>query len=195
MAIIPIYNCFHPVLKRKTAEVTEFDQELKDLAENMFETMYNTGNGVGLAANQVGVEKSLFVINVKRNKEDKIGDPIIFINPVITAFSEEEIEIEEGCLSIPEYWEKVVRPEGVEIEYTDLDMKLHKIEADEFLARVIQHEFDHLKGILFYERISPLKRAMAKSKLRKVQKGEIIPSYPMIQPDGSLTEGEPEDEN
>lgn len=189
MAVIPIYNCFHPVLRKKTNEVREFNQQLKDLVDNMWDTLYNISNGVGLAGNQVGVLESVVIIDIKRG-EKEIPEPITFINPRIISFNDEESDYEEGCLSIPEYNENVTRPTAVEVEFYDVNMKFHKREFDDFVARVIQHEVDHLNGILFFDRITPLRRALSKSKLRKVEKGKIIPDYPMIQADGSYTLGE-----
>jgi peptide deformylase len=188
MAILPIYNCFHPILKKKTEEVKEFDQNLKDLIDNMFETMYKA-DGVGLAANQVGVSKSVFLVDVAQlNDERASHPPVAMINPVVHSFSEEKNEFEEGCLSIPSLHEYVVRPKEIEISYYDLDMKENRVVADEFFARVIQHEFDHLNGTLFFEKISPFRRALVKSKLMRIRKGEVIKNYPMILPNGQLIE-------
>lgn len=189
MPVIPIYNCFHPVLRKKAAKIEEFDQSVKDLVTNMYETMYYTGNGVGLAGNQVGEEKSVIVMDLTVNTDSPFKQPVTMINPEINAFSDDEIEMQEGCLSIPEYYENVVRPAGIEITYWDLEMKEHKREVDGFLARVMQHEVDHLNGILIFDKISPLKRTLARSKFKKLQKGQIIPKYPMVQPDGTYTDG------
>jgi peptide deformylase len=186
MAVLPIYNCFHPVLKKKAEPVKEFNEELANFVEDMFETMYNTHNGVGLAANQVGSSRSLFIMDVSDIEEYSSSEPIALINPVIEYFSDEEEEDQEGCLSIPEFYEKVTRPRGVQIKYFDTDMGEHVLEADGFMARVIQHEFDHLNGILFFERLSPIKRALSRGKLNRIEKGETLPDYPMILPDGKL---------
>jgi peptide deformylase len=156
---------------------------------NMYDTMYYTGNGVGLAGNQVGEEKSVIVMDLTVSTDSPFKQPVTMINPEITSFSDEEIEMQEGCLSIPEYYENVVRPAGIEISYWDLEMKEHKREVDGFLARVMQHEVDHLNGILIFDKISPLKRTLARSKFKKLQKGQVIPKYPMVQPDGTYTDG------
>jgi peptide deformylase len=155
----------------------------------MFETMY-IANGIGLAANQVGVSKSLIVIDVNSGNKEKKYDipPIALINPTILEFSEELFEYEEGCLSVPQFYEYVIRPKLIQVHYYDLNGNEQSIDADEMLARVIQHEFDHLNGILFFERLTAIKRTLAKSKLRKIQKGQIKTDYPMISQDGILIE-------
>ena len=184
--VIPIYSCFHPILKKHTTPVLEISDDLKKLVENMFETMYKA-DGIGLAANQVGVDKSLIVIDINASKEKHRNEPpITMINPVIEKFSDEEVEYEEGCLSIPKFYEKVMRPEIIQIHYYDLDMKEHIVEAGNLLSRVMQHEYDHLNGIIFTERLSPINRTLSKSKLKKIQKGQIVPDYPFINSDGIL---------
>jgi peptide deformylase len=187
MAVLPIYNCFHPALKKKAEPVKEFNEELSQFVDDMFETMYNTNNGVGLAANQVGSSRSIFIMDVTDIEEYANTEPIALINPVIEFFSDDEDEDQEGCLSIPEFFEKVTRPYGVQIRYSDIDMGEHTLEAEGFMARVIQHEFDHLNGILFFERLSPIKRALSRGKLNRIEKGETLPDYPMVLPNGKLT--------
>lgn len=186
MAVLPVYNCFHPVLRQSTEPIKEFDQELIDLVDNMYDTMYNIPNGVGLAGNQVGEKKSVVVIDTSIGQENAKPNPITLINPEILELSDDEEEMQEGCLSIPEFYENVWRPIGVKVKYFDIDMKEHIIENDEFLARVIQHEVDHLHGKLIFDYISPLRKALTKSKLRKIEKGQIDINYKMILPDGSL---------
>lgn len=185
MSLLPIYNCFNPVLKKKTEKVEHIDENLKKLVENMFETMYNA-DGIGLAANQVGVSKSLVIIDISRNDNFKNQPPLVLINPEIITFSEEKDEFLEGCLSIPNFYETVDRPEAIEIKFYDLNMKEHKIEANDLLARVMQHEIDHLNGILFFERLSPIKKTLAKSKLKKIKNGQVDAKYEMVNPDGRL---------
>lgn len=186
MAILPIYNCFHPILKKKTKAVEVFDENLKKLVDDMFETMDATGNGVGLAGNQVGVEQSVIVIDVNYDEKKPKVEPLVMINPTITAFSEETMEDKEGCLSVPDLYEAVIRSREVDVTYFDVDGKEHKKTYEGFVARVIQHEVDHLNGILFYEKISPLRRTLAKGKLRKIEKGIILGDYAMIMPNGEL---------
>ena len=195
MAVIPIYNCFHPVLKRKTQEIKNIDGSIKTLVGNMFDSLYNISNGVGLAGNQVGEEKSLFITDLSIGTDNPKTEPMVFINPIITEFSEDEEEGSEGCLSIPEYYEKVKRPKFISVKYYDLKEKEHNKEFDGFMARVFQHEYDHLHGILIYERISSIRRTLSKNKLNKLKRGQFIPNYPMIQPDGTLTGAENIKEN
>ena len=185
MSVLPIYNCFHPVLKQKAKPVEEFNDELRSFIDNMYQSMYRA-DGIGLAANQVGDNRSIFIIDTTPTEEQgKSIGPLTLINPEIISFSDDKVEFQEGCLSVPKYFEDVVRPEAIEIKYLDIDMKEHKIEVDSILARVIQHEYDHLNGILFYERLTPIRRTLAKSKLKKIKRGEYDVDYPMILPDGS----------
>lgn len=185
MSILRIYNCFHPILREKAQKVEDFDQELKDFTDSMLETMYNA-DGIGLAANQVGDRRSIFTVDINTGSDDKADyTPIVMINPEIKSFSEEVSTFQEGCLSIPKYYEDVDRPESIQITYTDVDMKEKSIEASEILSRVVQHEYDHLKGILFFDRITQLKKTLGKKKLNKIKKGDMTTFYPMINADGS----------
>lgn len=188
MSILRIYNCFHPILREKAEKVEKFDQELKEFIENLLETMYNA-DGIGLAANQVGDRRAIFTVDTNHDKENnKKYSPIVMINPSIISFNDDITTYMEGCLSIPKYYEDVERPSAVQVRYTDINMKEHTIEADDLLARVIQHEYDHLKGILFFDRISQIKKALSKKKLNKIKKGELDNFYPMINVDGSYVE-------
>jgi peptide deformylase len=185
MSILRIYNCFHPILREKAQKVETFDQELKEFTDNMLATMYNA-DGIGLAANQVGDRRAIYTVDINTGNEDKSKyTPIVMINPTIISFDDEITTYQEGCLSIPKYYEDVDRPAAVQVQYTDIDMKLHTLEADDILARVIQHEYDHLKGILFFDRISQIKKTLGKKKLNKIKRGELDTFYPMINPDGS----------
>lgn len=189
MSILRIYNCFHPILREKALKVDKFDQELKDFTDTMLATMYNA-DGIGLAANQVGDRRAIYTVDINTGEDDKSKySPIVMINPSIISFSDEDTVFQEGCLSIPKYYEDVERPDAIQVQYTDVNMKLHTLEADDILARVIQHEYDHLKGILFFDRISQIKKALGKKKLNKIKKGELETFYPMINADG--TEYEP----
>lgn len=189
MAVIPIYNAYHPVLRAKANKIEEMTADVKRLVDDMWDTLYNCGNGVGLAGNQIGEQKAITVIDINRDENDFPGiKPITMINPVIEAYSDEEDEMQEGCLSIPEFFEQVLRPAEIEVRYWDVDMKEHHESYGGFLARVMQHEIDHLNGILFFDRLTAVKRALSKSKLRKIEHGEVYATYPMINPDGSLVE-------
>ena len=188
MALLPVYNCFHPILRKPTNKVEEFDGNLSDLVDNMYDTLYKIPNGIGLAANQVGENKSVLILDLGRGDSSTGHEPITMINPVIEYFSDEETEDQEGCLSIPTYYENVVRPNEIQVRYYDLDMKELTMEASDFLAKAIQHEVDHLHGKLIFERISPIRRTLAKSKLKKIERGVITGDYPMILPNGKLIE-------
>jgi peptide deformylase len=195
MAIVPIYNCFHPVLRKQTNKVEAMTDEVKSLINNLWDTLYNVSNGVGLAANQIGADKSVIVIDTSLNGTIEGSGPVLLINPEIVYFSEELVMDKEGCLSIPELFEDVVRSETIRIKYYDIEMNEHLDEVDGFLAIVMQHEVDHLVGKLFFDRFTPLKRALTKGKLNKIAKGKFITAYDMIQADGSFTKGEPDEED
>ena len=176
--ILPVYTYNHPVLKQRTSEITEANAEIQSLIDDMLETMYNA-NGIGLAANQIGKGLSLTVIDLSdAEEEDDASDgPIVLINPVIEAFSDNEEEFEEGCLSLPDFRDVVIRPSEIQVRYLDRHMKEHRSEVGGLLARVMQHEIDHLNGIYFYERLSPIRRTLAQGKLKRIARGEIEPEY------------------
>src|SRR3954466_7744634 len=154
----PIVIMGDPVLRTKAADVTEFDDELHELVEDMFETMYHA-EGIGLAANQIGVARRILVVDV-RDEKDPAAGRLALINPrVVRATSNLDKEA-EGCLSIPGIEEAVERPWGVWVEAQDLEGKKVTIPAEALLGRALQHEIDHLDGILFLDRISPLKRRL-----------------------------------
>jgi peptide deformylase len=167
-----------PVLTQIATEVTEFNDDLKTLCKNMLFTMYHAP-GIGLAAPQIGLSKRIFVIDVDYSREETsegsgeytMGDfnPKIFINPIIKE-KKGEIKYQEGCLSLPGVFEDVKRFENIEVEYQDTDGKSHTMEADELLSICIQHENDHLDGIVFIDRLSALKKNFFKKKLIKAKK-------------------------
>jgi peptide deformylase len=150
-----------PVLRQRADEVEEIDDELRELAEEMFETMY-TEEGIGLAAPQVGVSKRLFVMDIREDE----AEPQAVVNPVIIEQSGSE-RGEEGCLSLPGLIGTVERPACIVMEGLDLDGRPLRIEASDLLARCIQHEIDHLDGVLFIDHLSPIKRRMLLSKWKK----------------------------
>ncbi len=177
---LPIYSCFHPILREKTKEVEEITPEIIKLAQDMIVTMHQA-DGVGLAANQVGKLHSIVTINTAAFEDAKVKyKDLVLINPVITYFSEEEINYKEGCLSVPTIHENVDRPRSITLTYYDLLGKEHTIEDDDYFARVAQHELDHLQGIIFTDLISPMKKTLIKSKMRKIQKGELLPEYQFV---------------
>lgn len=188
MTVLPIYNCYHPVLKNIASEVDQIDGKVKEFVDNMYDTLHNIDNGVGLAANQVGNKNSILIIDMSVAENETRIKPITMINPIIEAYSDETFEDNEGCLSVPEYFEKVIRPDEIQVKYWDIDQKEHTQQVGGFLARVMQHEIDHLNGILFFEKLTPLRKALAKSKLKKIKKGAVLTDYPMIQADGTFRE-------
>ncbi len=155
-----------PVLAKRGEEVTLFDDALKQLVEEMFESMY-VAQGIGLAAPQINISKRITVIDVSFKKNPK--DRIVLINPEIVASKGKQLE-EEGCLSLPEIREKVSRAEWVKVRAQDADGKHFEIEGTELLGRCMQHEIDHLDGILFIERLSRLKRELVLRKIKKLIK-------------------------
>lgn len=182
--ILPVIAYGDPVLKKKAEEIDENYPNLKELIENMFETMY-ASNGVGIAAPQIGRSIRLFVIDASAVAEGEDGDPScedfkrVFINPIIFEESGTEWSCEEGCLSIPRIREDVKRKPKLKIEYYDENWELYEEELEGFAARVVQHEYDHIEGILFTDRINPLRKQLLKGKLRDIQKGNISTDYRM----------------
>jgi peptide deformylase len=156
-----------PILQVKAAEIKEIDARVVQLAGDMAETMY-AAPGVGLAAPQIGVSERLICMDVKSPEEEK--ELIILINPVIIEAEGRRVE-EEGCLSVPEIRENVARAERVLVRGLDLNERQQEIEAEGLLARALQHEIDHLDGVLFIDRISRLKRGIIQRKMRKLMQG------------------------
>jgi peptide deformylase len=167
MAIRPILIAPDPRLKAVSTPVAKVDAEIRKLAEDMADSMY-AAEGIGLAAVQIGVAKRVIVMDL--DQKDGKKDWRVFINPKITWASEEMATFEEGCLSVPEIWDDVERPARIKAEYLDLNGKKVEIEADGMLATCLQHEMDHLEGVLFIDHFSRLKRSMALKKLTKAKK-------------------------
>ena len=167
MAILPILTAPDPRLKQKAAPVDAVDAELVRLMDDMLETMY-AAPGIGLAAPQVGVGRRVLVLDIGRDETDRA--PIRMANPEIVWVSDEDNRYEEGCLSVPEHYAEVVRPKEVRVRYLDQDNQKRELAADGLLATVVQHEIDHLDGILFIDHISALKRNMILRKLTKARK-------------------------
>ena len=164
MAIREILTYPHPVLREKAKKVTTFDDELKTLVQDMGETMFDAP-GVGLAANQIGVAKQIIVVDQSQSEEDK--QFIALINPVISD-GEGSVVDDEGCLSVVECMAKVKRFQKIHVTAQDLEGKPVEFDAEERFARIIQHEVDHLNGILFIDHLSSLKRTLYKKKLKKI---------------------------
>jgi peptide deformylase len=164
MPIMRIYHYPEPVLKQKAAPVTTFDEALRRLAADMAETMY-AAPGVGLAAPQVGVSQRLIVLDCAPKEQPR--QLVVAVNPEIVAREGESFE-EEGCLSVPGYYASVPRSAKVTVRFADLDGKAHLIETEGLWAICFQHEIDHLDGILFVDRLSPLKRTLFRKKYQKI---------------------------
>ncbi len=148
MSLLPITLYGDKILRKKTNNVVKVDNETIELIRDMFATMRNA-NGIGLAANQVGADKAIFVVDISGLEDYENSKPMTIINPRIVERSEEKIKMEEGCLSIPEVRAEIERPREIIITYQDVDLKEHTIKAGDVFARVMQHEYDHLQGILF----------------------------------------------
>lgn len=177
--ILPIVAYGDPVLRKKGALVEKNLAGLKDLIENMYETMY-ASHGVGIAAPQVGKSLNLFVIDTASFEDESYPSvKKTFINAEILEESGEKWEFEEGCLSIPHIRENVKRKETIRIRYTDEDFNTHEETFDGITARVIQHEYDHVQGVLFIDHLSELKKRLLKNKLVNVSKGGVRVDYKM----------------
>jgi peptide deformylase len=159
-----------PVLRKRAEPVAEITEAEHQLAEQMLMTLYATGNGIGLAATQVGVLKRLLIVNIGED-DDEAYEPLVLFNPKILS-SDGEIVAEEGCLSIPDVTADVKRPERLVVQGIDVENEPVHIEADGLLARVLLHEIDHLNGVLFIDRISGLKRQLLSDELLKIQQAE-----------------------
>jgi peptide deformylase len=167
MTIRPILTAPDPRLKAVSEPVARVDDETRKLADDLLETMY-AADGIGLAAVQVGVPKRMLVMDIAQQQGSR--EPMVFINPKIVWASEEMAKFEEGCLSVPEIWDDVERPAKIRAEYQDREGKLQTLEADGLLACCLQHEMDHLEGILFLDHLSKLKRSIALRKLAKAKR-------------------------
>jgi len=175
--IYPVTVFGDPVLRKKAEPITMEFPKLKEFVQNMFDTMYNS-DGVGLAAPQVGQAIRIFVIDSTIDDEDELpGIKKAFINPEILEKSGDEWVMNEGCLSLPEIREDVLRPETVKIKYVDEEFNEHIETYSGFTSRVIQHEYDHLEGVMFVDYLNPLRKRILKSKLVAISKGKVIPKY------------------
>lgn len=167
MALRDIITLPDPRLRLVSEPVKAVDAEVRRLAEDMLETMY-AAPGIGLAAIQVGVPRRVITLDLAKKDEPKA--PQVFINAEILGSSDEKATYEEGCLSIPEYYDEVERPAQVKVRYTDLDGAVHEIEANGLLATCLQHEIDHINGVLFIDHLSKLKRDRVTKKFAKAAK-------------------------
>ncbi len=170
MAVLKLYEYPHPILKQKAEKVGPVDDELRRFLDDMLETMYADA-GVGLAAPQVGVSKRVVVIDVAV-RDDEEPQPIYMVNPEIVWRSDEMVCNEEGCLSVPEQRAEVERHASVRVRFIDYHNQEQELLAEGFLAIAVQHELDHLDGILYIDRISRLKRQMLLKKLANYRKNQ-----------------------
>jgi peptide deformylase len=174
MAILPIYETPDPVLRQISSPVEEVTDELRKLIDDMFDTMY-AAPGIGLAAIQVGVPKRMLVIDLQEPEEEggePVRDPRVFINPEILETSEATRPYQEGCLSLPDQYAEVLRPDRVRARWIDREGALQEEWIDGLLATCLQHEIDHLNGILFIDHLSRLKRDMIMKKLLKARRDQ-----------------------
>ena len=181
--ILPIVAYGDPVLRKETEEIDANYPDLKQLIADMFETMYHS-KGVGLAAPQIGLPIRVFIVDAAGFNEDGEAPELegfkrVFINPIIIEEKGKEWKFEEGCLSIPGIREEVARKPELTIEYYNENFELVEEKLDGLGARVVQHEYDHIEGILFVDKINPLKKQLIKSRLNAITKGEIKVGYRM----------------
>lgn len=194
--ILPIVAYGDPVLKKEAVEITKDFPDLQSLIADMYETMYHA-SGVGLAAPQIGKSIRMFIVDGspfaeddddEHDDDDEGPDPRavgienfkkVFINPIIEEESGEEWGFHEGCLSIPKIREEVFRKEKIQISYYDENWNFHEESFDGYAARIIQHEYDHIDGILFTDHLSPLKRRLLTKRLQNISKGDIKVDYKM----------------
>ena len=180
--IYPIVAYGHPVLKTQAEEIVQGEIDVVQLAEDMFETMHYA-QGIGLAAPQIGKSIRMFVADASPLEDETIGDwQQVFINPEILEETGDDWAFEEGCLSIPTIREDVMRQEKLKIRYFDEQWEEHTEEFDGMQARIIQHEFDHIEGILFTDHLSSFKKRLLKSKLTNISKGIVKVDYRMSFP-------------
>ncbi len=177
--ILPVYLYGQPVLRKEAEDVSEGYPDLKQLVSNMFDTMYNA-DGVGLAAPQIGLSIRLLVIDASVMADDFPeckGFKRAMINPEIVERSDEEVSMEEGCLSLPGVHEKVSRAYRIRVKYLDENLQAHDETVDSFAARVVQHECEHLDGHVFIDNVSAIRRQLNKGKLNSIIKGKARCSY------------------
>lgn len=178
MAVLPIYIDGAPILRKKAKSVTKLNDEIIQLIMDMFETM-RSANGIGLAANQVGVLKRIITIDISEVEGMEHVKPLALINPQVIERRDSWV-MEEGCLSVPEIRDEIERSEKLKIKYKDTNFNDVELEVDGLFGRVILHEIDHLNGILFIDRLPPSKRKQHAEALKKIRHGEIEVSYPIV---------------
>ncbi len=167
MTVRPILTAPDPRLKAVCEPIARVDDEIRKIADDLLDSMY-AADGIGLAAIQIGVPKRMLVMDIAQAQGKR--EPMLFINPKIIWASDETAKSEEGCLSVPEIWEDVERPARIRAEYLDREGNSQTIEADGLFACCLQHEIDHLDGVLFIDHVSKLKRSIALRKLAKAKR-------------------------
>jgi peptide deformylase len=177
--ILPVYIYGSPILRKVARRIEKGEQGIDQFIQDLWDTMYHS-DGVGLAAPQVGKALQVFVIDGSPLEKD---DPVLkhfkmtFIDPEITDRYGDETTFEEGCLSIPDIREEIVRPEKIRMRFYDADFNYHEKEYSGIAARIIQHEYDHLQGILFTDKVTPLKKRLIRNKLNAISKGKFEVRY------------------
>lgn len=180
--VLPIVAYGHPTLRKKSEEIDKDYPDFKTFMENLWETMYET-DGVGLAAPQVNKNIRVFVIDADVFKEkypEAEGIKMAFVNPKILERTGEDVYHNEGCLSVPAIHEDILRPQKIRIHYYDEEWNAHEKEFESILARIIQHEYDHLEGKLFVDHLPTIRKMMLRNKLNDIAKAKIDPPYRMI---------------
>jgi peptide deformylase len=182
--IYPIIPFGHPILRKRAEDISQDYPELDRLIEDMYETMYNA-KGVGIAAPQIGKSIRLFIVDGSPIEDDTLDMRTfkkVFINPVVLAEDGDEWGYDEGCLSIPDVIEEVYRQEEVRIRYFDRNWQPHEETYFGIQARIIQHEYDHLEGVLFTDHLGGFRKQLIKSRLKRISEGKYATFYPMAQP-------------
>jgi peptide deformylase len=171
MALLPIITAPDPRLKATSSKVPQVDDEVRRLLDDMLETMYEAP-GIGLSAVQVGIAKRIITVDIAEEGEEgeRVRAPLFLVNPEIVYFGDEVATYDEGCLSLPEHFAEIERPETIKMRYLDYDGKLCETDAEGLMSRCIQHEMDHLDGILFVDHLSAVKRNMILRKLTKARR-------------------------
>tara|TARA_B100000035_G_scaffold75637_1_gene62901 strand:- start:291 stop:869 length:579 start_codon:yes stop_codon:yes gene_type:complete len=183
--ILPILSYGNSILKKKCVDIDSSYPNLNELISDMWDTMYNA-EGVGLAAPQIGRQIKLFIIDASPFFEEKeVTDyelknlKRVFINPTVTFLNDEKCSFNEGCLSIPDIREDIERFDSIKIDFFDEEFNSHSLDFNGILSRVILHEYDHIQGVLFTDKISKFKRTLIQKKLNKISRGQIDVNYPM----------------
>ncbi len=176
MSLMPITVYGDSILREVAKPIKAIDDELIKNIQDMFETMRNA-NGIGLAANQVGLNKKMFIVDLQSLEEYNDFKPLVIINPEIIGYSDELIIMEEGCLSLPDLRAEVERSEIIKLKYLDTDEEVQELEADSWLARVILHEYDHLIGRMIPDRVESRIKKKIQSDLIRIMKRDIVTDY------------------